>query len=401
MLGVASEDSARLTRGKIVSRVLVAILMALSAFRLSPSPTQAVTSGGGSILADVASDAAEAPLSEAAIAARAARTASLPVPPHMGLHSLMPPTIPHVGKVAMMNRAQESGAEIVRLQLYWKDLEPEPGQYRFDLSDDMVNLVSSRGMQILGLLSFTPTWNSTCPTSRQPWVCPPKDYRAWGQFVKLMVQRYGSQVSYWEIWNEPNNQNWTGSPSDYACLLSLAHDQAKAVDPNTLIVLGGATQKGYRPENPGETPFMQRFAENQFCPPLNKFDYPSLHLRSSESSQMIIEKLSSVVDFWATYGIRSSLFVTEHDVAADPQYQNDAAYNYGEMGQADYYSATLNQIISHGGTSVYVSLRDEPNITTDGPFPSSGLLTWPTLLPRRSFYVYQQIAARDRAQHEH
>src|SRR5262245_9752265 len=129
MLGVVPATSARLTRGRLAQCLLVAALTALSALRFAPAPVQAVTASGGPMPAAIAPASAEAPLSSAAIALRAARTASLPVPPHMGIHSLMAPTLPHAVKVQMMDRAQQSGAEIVRLQLYWKDLEPERGQY--------------------------------------------------------------------------------------------------------------------------------------------------------------------------------------------------------------------------------------------------------------------------------
>jgi xylan 1,4-beta-xylosidase len=69
----------------------------------------------------------------------------------------------------------------------------------------------------------------------RPLPSPPKDYAKWGElvynFAKHLVDRYGiNEVSQWyfEVWNEPNIDFWTGEPKE-ATYFELYDHAAKAV----------------------------------------------------------------------------------------------------------------------------------------------------------------------------
>ncbi len=76
----------------------------------------------------------------------------------------------------------------------------------------------------------------------------------WATFVAQSVQRYmpdgslaqgqgwtnGEGVRYWEIWNEPDlDQFWNGSVEDYHRLMQVAYNAIKATDPEAVVIFGG------------------------------------------------------------------------------------------------------------------------------------------------------------------
>src|SRR4051812_37816887 len=80
--------------------------------------------------------------------------AKLPVPPKWGSHSLITPDMDHNAKAALMDQAQAAGAQIIRLEFFWKSVEETKGVYSWDLTDDMVTLAQQRNMQILALVAY-------------------------------------------------------------------------------------------------------------------------------------------------------------------------------------------------------------------------------------------------------
>ncbi len=77
---------------------------------------------------------------------------------------------------------------------------------------------------------------------------------SWAVFVANTVERYkpggvlatqqgwgsGVGVRYWEIWNEPDlNQFWSGTVEEYYQLLEVAYQTIKASDPEATVILGG------------------------------------------------------------------------------------------------------------------------------------------------------------------
>jgi xylan 1,4-beta-xylosidase len=75
-------------------------------------------------------------------------------------------------------------------------------------------------------------WNAT----------PPRDYAEWGQlvgsFARHCLDRYGlDEIAQWyyEVWNEPNIDFWTGSQQDYWKLYDTSAAALKAVSPRLRV----------------------------------------------------------------------------------------------------------------------------------------------------------------------
>ncbi len=90
----------------------------------------------------------------------------------------------------------------------------------------------------------------------RPFPSPPKDYAKWEElvynFAKHLVDRYGvNEVSQWyfEVWNEPNIDFWTGEPKQ-ATYFELYDHAAKAISALTHVYEWAARPPRKRPGFP-------------------------------------------------------------------------------------------------------------------------------------------------------
>ncbi len=136
--------------------------------------------------------------------------------------------------------------------VYDEDKQGRP-IYNFSYVDQIYDGLLAAGVKPFVELSFMPYKLAARQDLQAFWyrpnVSPPKDYAKWDdmitQFARHLVERYGiEEVATWyfEVWNEPNLDFWTGSPrqqSYFELYDHTAHD-IKAVSPR-LRVGGPAT----------------------------------------------------------------------------------------------------------------------------------------------------------------
>ncbi len=96
-------------------------------------------------------------------------------------------------------------------------------EYNFSYIDQIYDGLLANGVRPFVELSFMPGALAASQKPHAFWYKPlpnpPKDYARWGELVhaltKHLVDRYGlDEVSQWyfEVWNEPNIDFWTGAP---------------------------------------------------------------------------------------------------------------------------------------------------------------------------------------------
>ena len=155
---------------------------------------------------------------------------------------------------AEMDRTVEairsSGSHWVRFDIDWSAIESTEGTFDWSGTDRLVDIAQSSGLEILGLITYTPAWaRAPAATSPAPHTRP-ADPDAFGRFAALAAARYSNSISSWEIWNEPNLQtffNPTPDPEYYSKLLAASSVAIEAVQPGATIVSGGlspATDNG-------------------------------------------------------------------------------------------------------------------------------------------------------------
>jgi len=145
-------------------------------------------------------------------------------------------------------------------------------------------------------LSFMPEELAERPSPHPFWyhpnVAPPRDPRQWHQlifqFAQHLVQRYGiDDVANWyfEVWNEPNLNFWTGTPlqETYFALYDITAGALKGVSPR-LRVGGPAT---------AQAAWVDRFI--QHCVEKNTpVDFVSTHIYPNDTAQNVFGKAEDI-----------------------------------------------------------------------------------------------------------
>jgi hypothetical protein len=140
-----------------------------------------------------------------------------------------------------MRAARQLGAKYFRCAFSWNGIEPEPGKYRWKFWDHLVNEAEKNGITLIPYVGYTPEWAAR---SRENfWRQPPIAPALYAEFMRVIATRYKGRIKHWEIWNEPDlEEYWTGTPDEFAELVRQAANAIRAVDPSVRIVLGGMSR---------------------------------------------------------------------------------------------------------------------------------------------------------------
>ncbi len=122
----------------------------------------------------------------------------------------------------------------------WPDLEPNKGQWQFELLDRYVSLAQQHGTRMLLPLGMTPGWASARPKP----TAEPKNIEDWRNYVRIVVSRYKGRIRAYEIWNEPNLTDfWTGTTDQMLTLTKEASQIIHTLDPQAIVVSPAPTTR--------------------------------------------------------------------------------------------------------------------------------------------------------------
>ncbi len=135
-----------------------------------------------------------------------------------------------------LNMDAASGARWIRVDINWAQIQ-QGGRSSYDWSgvDAVVEGAHARGLNVLGGILYSPSWEAATPTTAPD----PSDYAT---FAAAAARHYAPLgVQAFEIWNEPNTSaSWSNpSPAAYARVLKAAYPAIKAVDPSGIVVTAG------------------------------------------------------------------------------------------------------------------------------------------------------------------
>ena len=123
--------------------------------------------------------------------------------------------------------------------------------YNFSYIDQIYDGLLENGVRPFVELSFMPKKMASDPSALhafwyKPNVSPPKDYVLWdgmiAAFAQHLINRYGiDEVSQWyfEVWNEPNLDFWTGKPPQPTYFELYDHTAAALKKVSSRIRVGG------------------------------------------------------------------------------------------------------------------------------------------------------------------
>lgn len=305
-------------------------------------------------------------------------TALAPVPNpdgRIGLDDVLPGA-PAGQSTSWATLAANSGARGDRWELRWDRIEPKRGVWTFSADDVAVEQATQAGMDVLGILIGTPKWadasgqrpGNGVPAGLQYAVTDPRN--RWAAYVRATVQHYQTQIHEWEIWNEPDlGFFWSGTPSDYAALLSEAYEVIKQVEPVSTVVMAGMVV-------PGLAFFSQVLDAIHLMKPV-PFDVAAWHAYGP--ARKLFQNIEAMRSALRTHGLgRVPIWVTESGFpAADPN---------GESRQAAYVlQSTAYAFLAHAARVFIYRASDDTTSRQWGLMASDGQ-------PRMG-YVALQVAA--------
>jgi hypothetical protein len=154
------------------------------------------------------------------------------------------------------DRMAVSGVESQRATFLWSAAQRYEGDpTNFAQSDELVIRAASHRIRFLPVVAAAPHW----ARQGEEINAPPSNNRAYADYLKLLIGRYGPNGTFWllhpelpkqpirrwQIWNEPSaNYQWTVKPGKdwarpYGKLLRKAYAAAKEADPGARVILAG------------------------------------------------------------------------------------------------------------------------------------------------------------------
>jgi len=124
----------------------------------------------------------------------------------------------------------------------WNQIERRQGQFSWGALDREVAKAEAAGQQVLLVLGGTPEWAAVGPAPGAEFAgtgssMPMADPKAFEDYVRAVVRRYGGRISAYQIWNEANiPQFWRGTPELMADLTARANAIIKAEVPGAIVV---------------------------------------------------------------------------------------------------------------------------------------------------------------------
>ena len=142
----------------------------------------------------------------------------------------------------VLQQLRASGFGWVRQRLSWAALEPQPGEFQWQISDPIITTILRSGLIPIIVLHGSPEWARSAQDIGRAGgdLAPPADPATFAAFAAAFAQRYHNQIRYYQIWDEPNIEPYWGNhriePVGYAQLLIAASAAIRAADTDAVII---------------------------------------------------------------------------------------------------------------------------------------------------------------------
>lgn len=148
-----------------------------------------------------------------------------------------------------LNRLHDAGFGWVRQRIDWGRIEPQPGEYQWAWTDQVLTEIAAAELVPVIVLDGSPAWardsvdrpSEGSSQNDLPWrLAPPASPETFARFAAAFARRYRDTVRFYQIWDEPNIAPHWGTrlidPVAYARLLRAAANAVRDVDPDAVIL---------------------------------------------------------------------------------------------------------------------------------------------------------------------
>jgi len=161
---------------------------------------------------------------------------------------------------ARFQKAKSVGVTQVRLDWEWRQVEVVRGTYQWQALDTLVKTAYEEGIELLPIVHYAPAWAlrpETKPDNVYEMAPTEAAYADYARFVKASIERYGpggnapvsfKPILYWQLWNEPNiEQFWgpTPEPAGYAKLMKITADTLAPLRAQVKLVHAGISKADF------------------------------------------------------------------------------------------------------------------------------------------------------------
>ncbi|MCT2587643.1 hypothetical protein [Actinophytocola gossypii] len=200
------------------------------------------------------------------------------------------------------------GAGLVRVYVYWSQIEPRPNRFTFDVVDALFEQLDGTE-EVWVTVCSSSTWATRTPTTLLP-PSPAKSLKRYQKFLRRLVEHCAGRVHYWQCDNEPsdNAMLWAGTAEEYVRQLAVLHGVVRETDPAAAVVLGGAPflLPMYPPES-----HERRFFDVLLRTGGDHFDLFDVHLYGPATA--IPEHVETVRGLMREYGYEKPVVVGEYN----------------------------------------------------------------------------------------
>lgn len=171
---------------------------------------------------------------------------------------------------------KSAGIQFVRTDFDWVTMQPDISKQEFDWNVFDSVVVDAKKNDI----SVLPIINASYAGKIPAW----KVFEAWKNYVNELVQRYGNEITFWEICNEPDLWKFKDYSIEekverYILLLKTAYSIIKLQNPSSKVVLGGMA-------------YLNKDFFDLFCQKggFNYFDVMNFHTYAQKPYSVFIER---------------------------------------------------------------------------------------------------------------
>jgi hypothetical protein len=220
----------------------------------------------------------------------------------------------------------------VRVSAWWREMEPvQGGAIDYSVVEPQVDAALANGQQVLMVFSSIPSWANGSPVDcgiiGTACAVPPTDPAFFASFAERVASHFAGRVTYFEIWNEPDyDEFWNGAFSLWISDILLPGSAA--------VKRGNASAKVVGPALYNGTTALSQ-ALSQGCASL---DIISVHVYRANPGG-VFNRASNYYNNYVTPLCPKPFWITETGFdSREP--------TLGEAGQATSYAALVDGVIA-------------------------------------------------------
>lgn len=136
---------------------------------------------------------------------------------------------------------ESAGVWTMRQSVYWNEIEQSKGKYNWSNMDNYIKKAIDKGVEVimpLGLINSL--YRTTDDNGNTVTMGSDEEISAFVKYALALAKRY-PQITKYEIWNEPNANNfWPAAPNveNYIKMLKAVSTALKSINPDIEIIVG-------------------------------------------------------------------------------------------------------------------------------------------------------------------